>query len=419
MLKNKSISRNWITVNVILLTVLVIGIGAVNAYVSYINEPGIVYKSGDESEDIVVEVSETKRWSEKAHGYRYGVQYDVVMENLSSTELCNWYVEIQLPPNCAVDSSWNGEFVLTEQGLVVTPASYNKTIASGNKRDFGFVLYTDYEDNISTYTVNVHRHLHFWEMPLFWVFVLVLFVQVVVNITALFFWRKTARLRAQKQQYVDIVNESFLTFAKMIDAKDPYTQGHSHRVAIYTRELARRMGKTEEEQRQAFYVALLHDIGKIGVPDAVLKKTGKLSPDERATIEEHVQVGGDILKDFSAIEGIEAGARYHHERYDGTGYVSNWSGKDIPELARMICVADAFDAMTSMRCYRPKLPMHVVISELKECAGTQFDPDIVPYMLNMIEDGVVPVSVQGTDLQSALSIASINGGLHAKSKSLY
>ena len=105
MLKNKTISRKWITVNVILLTVLLIGIGAVNAYVSYINEPGIVYRSGEASEDIVVEVSETKRWSEKAHGYRYGVQYDVVMENLSSMELCNWYVEIQLPPNCAVDSS--------------------------------------------------------------------------------------------------------------------------------------------------------------------------------------------------------------------------------------------------------------------------------------------------------------------------
>ena len=149
-------------------------------------------------------------------------------------------------------------------------------------------------------------------------------------------------------------------------------------------------------------MALLHDIGKIGVPDAVLKKAGRLDVDERQMIEQHVQMGGDILKNFSAIKDIEAGARFHHEKYDGTGYVSNLVGKQIPLVARIICVADAFDAMTSMRCYRPRLPMEKVISELKECSGTQFDPDLVPYMLQMIDEGVVPVELSKEELYRVL-----------------
>lgn len=402
--KEKTIDRKWVIVNFLIVVVLVAGFFAVHAYVVYVNEHDVTYRMGEESEDISVSVEMEKCWSEESHGYLYGIQYDIDVANQTDTALRDWTAHIRLPEGCRIDSYWNGEFVLSGNDLTITPVIYNKVIEANGARDFGFVLYTNSKENIVDLDICFYRLVQTQELPVFWLLVIAVGVLVVADITALFFLTKTKRLQEQKQQYMDIVNESFLTFAGMIDAKDPYTQGHSQRVAVYARELARRMGLSQEDQQHVFYVALLHDIGKIGVPDAILKKTGKLSTDERSMIEQHVQMGGDILKNFSAIEGIEAGARYHHERYDGTGYVSSMVGKEIPLFARMICIADAFDAMTSMRCYRPKLPMHVVISELKECAGTQFDPDIVPYMLQMIDDGVVPVVLDGTELYSELVV---------------
>ena len=135
---------------------------------------------------------------------------------------------------------------------------------------------------------------------------------------------------------------------------------------------------------------MLHDIGKIGIPDSILNKPDKLTKDEREVIQTHVSMGGDILKNFNALEGISDGARYHHERYDGKGYCSHIKGDDIPLTARIICVADTYDAMSSDRCYRKALPQSVIREELIKGAGTQFDPEIVPYMLEMMDDGTAP-----------------------------
>ena len=129
------------------------------------------------------------------------------------------------------------------------------------------------------------------------------------------------------------------------------------------------MGISEEDRNRLYYIALLHDIGKIGITDAILNKKGKLTAEERQEIEKHVTIGGDILKDFTALEGIADGARYHHERYDGKGYATGLKGKDIPLFARIIAVADSFDAMSSERCYRPQLKMPSIIVELKMEAG--------------------------------------------------
>ena len=134
-------------------------------------------------------------------------------------------------------------------------------------------------------------------------------------------------------------------------------------------------------------------VGKIGVTDVILNKKGALTPEERNSIEKHVTIGGDILKDFTAIEGIAEGARYHHERYDGKGYACGLKGEEIPLFARIIAVADSFDAMSSERCYRPALEMPKIISELENGAGTQFDAKIVKHMLDMIEDKQVPVEL--------------------------
>lgn len=390
--------RKWVIMNVMFLICLIAGFAGTYVYTDYLNKHELVCTDQSTHSGLSIRTKVEKNWPERWSGYKNGIQYKVTMNNGMRTALHDWTLTLELPDGCQIDSSWNGRFVLSGNTLTATPEDYNAVIDPQSERDIGFVLLTNETDNILSYTLRVYRMVHMKELPVFVLLVTLSGIYVVATVTSLFFMVKTRRLAIQRQQYQDIVNESFLTFAGMIDAKDPYTQGHSHRVAIYAKEMARRMGMSEEEQQNVFYVALLHDIGKIGVPDAVLKKAGRLDMDERQTIEQHVQVGGDILKNFSAIKDIEAGARFHHEKYDGTGYVSNLVGKEIPLVARIICVADAFDAMTSMRCYRPRLPMSKVISELTDNAGTQFDPDLVPYMVQMIHDGVVPVELSREEL---------------------
>ena len=184
-----------------------------------------------------------------------------------------------------------------------------------------------------------------------------------------------------------IILQTMDTFISFIDAKDAYTHGHSERVAIYTREIANRLGLDKEIVKNYFYIALMHDCGKIGVPNTILNKPEKLSNEERKVIESHTKVGADILKNFTAIPGIQDGALHHHERYDGNGYPNKLKGNEISLVGRILCVADAFDAMNSDRVYRKKLPMEKIISELEENSGKQFDPEIVAHMLNMINDG--------------------------------
>ncbi len=138
---------------------------------------------------------------------------------------------------------------------------------------------------------------------------------------------------------------------------------------------------------------MLHDIGKIGITDVILQKPGRLDNNEYGTIQTHVDIGGTILKDFKALPDIADGAQYHHERWDGKGYSKHLEGKDIPEIARIICIADSFDAMTSPRVYRKALSIDFAREELMKCAGTQFDPDIVPVMVKLIDEGAVPIDL--------------------------
>ena len=203
--------------------------------------------------------------------------------------------------------------------------------------------------------------------------------------------RKVDVLRKKQKQYHDIVNQSLETFAHAIDAKDQNTNGHSERVAIYSAEIAKRMGMSDEEQEQIYYMGMLHDIGKIGIPDAILKKPGKLTEEEMQIIRNHPTIGGEILKDFTEIQGISDGARYHHERYDGNGYNEGLKGEEIPLAARIICVADSYDTMSSKRVYKELHEENYILSELDQCSGKQFDPEIVPFMIEMIKDGTAPL----------------------------
>ena len=174
--------------------------------------------------------------------------------------------------------------------------------------------------------------------------------------------------------------------ANAIDAKDTYTNGHSGRVAKYSKEIAKRFGYSPEKLRTIYMMGLLHDVGKIGVPDAVINKPAKLTDDEFDIIKNHPVLGARILKEIKELPELVTGARWHHERYDGKGYPDGLAGEDIPEEARIIAVADAYDAMTSNRSYRRSLPQEVVRKEIEGGRGTQFDPVFADIMLGMIDE---------------------------------
>ena len=178
------------------------------------------------------------------------------------------------------------------------------------------------------------------------------------------------------------------TLADAIDAKDTYTKGHSGRVAEYSREIAKRAGYSIERQEEIYMMGLLHDVGKIGVPDAVINKPGRLTDEEFEKIKAHPGRGAKILQNIEEMPQLAIGARWHHERFDGRGYPDGLSGEDIPEEARIIAVADAYDAMTSNRSYRDIIPQEVVKGELEKGSGTQFDPQFAAIMLEIIKEDV-------------------------------
>ena len=171
-----------------------------------------------------------------------------------------------------------------------------------------------------------------------------------------------------------------------VDAKDRYTSGHSKRVAEYSRKIAERLGKNKEEQEEIYRAGLLHDVGKIRIPAEIINKPGKLTDEEYNIIKIHPVTGYHILRSISEESFIAIAAKYHHERYDGTGYPNRLAGENIPEVARILGVADSYDAMASNRSYRNALPQEVVRSEIEKGKGTQFDPRIADVMLQMIDE---------------------------------
>ncbi len=163
---------------------------------------------------------------------------------------------------------------------------------------------------------------------------------------------------------------------RSIDAKDAYTRGHSQRVAELSRELAVRAGLSDAQCERIYLSGLLHDVGKIGVPEAVLTKPGRLTDAEFDAIKKHPAIGAQILGNIKQLQDIIPGVLYHHERWDGKGYPYGLAKDDIPLMGRIICVADSFDAMSSTRTYRPALPLDTVLGEIRRCAGSQFDPKL-------------------------------------------
>ena len=279
----------------------------------------------------------------------------------------------------------DGRIELTQHEL--TPLTY--TNLRGGTYRFRFSqlnTMTGLADQTLTLTLHIEKTIY--EQLWFWVFLVILGTVLIAGAVVLYYRRKTKVLLEKQREHKLLIDEMANTFASCIDMKDSYTNGHSHRVARYTTMLAERLGKSGEELEDIHRIALLHDIGKIGIPDNILNKPGRLTDEEFAVMKSHSQRGYDILKEISIAPELAVGAGYHHERLDGRGYPRGLKKEEIPEIAQIIAVADTFDAMYSTRPYRRRMELDAIVAELRRCMGTQLNEDVVNALLQMIDEGV-------------------------------
>jgi len=192
-------------------------------------------------------------------------------------------------------------------------------------------------------------------------------------------------------QLKELFEQTVEALARGIDARDKYTRGHSSRVSNYTIAIGRGLGWDKGKLYEAYIGSVLHDIGKIGIPDRILNKPGRLTENEFRLMKDHVNIGVDILKDVPQLKGMLSYIHCHHERLDGFGYPQGLKGDEIPIEGRVVCIADSFDAMTSNRSYRSPLSMEKAVAELERCAGSQFDPHIVKEFVSLLRSGNIEI----------------------------
>lgn len=343
--------------------------------------------------EISVEMSITKSWDDKRKYGRdsSGAQYDGSIVNKSNYTLRDWRIVLLMPGKSHIDSSWNGTYTYEGNNIVYIPDdSIGMNVLPAHERNtFGMVMYSHGLMNIYRFQVIGYLEKNITDYPLFYVMLVLTgaFLALVIgNMAVVLRMRKLEHRRIMDEK---IIIDTLQMLAKLIDAKDSYTNGHSDRVAEYAVLLAKEMHMKPDDIRFMRYMGLMHDCGKMGIPDSVLNKPAKLTPEEMDIIRSHTVLGGKIVENFTAMPGVRECALYHHERYDGKGYPEGLKGEEIPLLARIICVADSFDAMNSDRCYRKRLKKSVIVKELKENAGTQFDPQIAMLMVKLIEEGKV------------------------------
>ncbi len=365
------------------------------------------------------------------HNYQ-AYTYDFRIKNSSSNEIADFEFVLYFDKEIFLLSAWNGslkihqnvkeneymavvpdlrEFraqdysfdTVTFDGVTLirmNPGDYLEYIPSSDENAMevplepfevtvpGMILYAPIGEEIDGWTVDLQYRYNkkVTKDLFFWVSLTGLLGLIAINlITSV----QIKKYKLRHEHDNEMIRESIETFTGFIDAKDPYTKGHSGRVAAYTKAIAREMGYSGEELDRIYYIALLHDCGKMGVPDSILKKPDKLNDEEFEVIKSHTVCGGEILSSFRSLENAGEGALYHHERYDGTGYPEGRAGEDIPLIARMICVADSFDAMNSNRVYRKKLTPEMIREEIEKNRGKQFDPKIADLFLKLLEEGRV------------------------------
>lgn len=373
-----------------------------------------------------------------------GTIYEISVINNTSDAVSEWHATVRVPETMYANNTWNGDveyhqnvkndekvqtirlnefsdyditlenystvagpliplydgdfFVYYPSGefkeMPIAPKPDDPDLTSSVK--VGFIFYipekgADYIADFSQGELSYHLQRSMLQYPLFWVLCGLMLVWISYFIAILIVKANTKRFMEQKKRDKKTIEQIMRTFINFIEAKDPSTMGHSLRVAEYATTLAEKMGFTEDECKQIRCIALMHDCGKIYIPDEILSKPGKLTADEYEIMKKHTVYGKEILRDFNAIDNMGTGALCHHERYDGTGYPNGIKGEEIPLIARIICVCDSFDAMNSHRCYRKGLSREVIINELKNNRGKQFDPNITDLLLSLIDKGEITV----------------------------
>ena len=273
-------------------------------------------------------------------------------------------------------SEWTTERTASYTNL--KPGNYTFIVVTRNPDAWSA---SKYVENTMTASIEIVKKAHLWEKAWFITLIALLTVGAVV----FFVFLRFNAYRKRQEEIQKLSMEVTSALVQTIDAKDKYTKGHSSRVAKYSKMLAAELGESEKVQESIYYTALLHDIGKIGIPNAIINKPDKLTDEEYEIIKTHPVIGSDILKSISSMPEIAIGARSHHERYDGKGYPDGLDGENIPWIARIIGVADAYDAMTSNRSYRRYLPQEKVKEEIIRCRGMQFDPAVADAMIRLIE----------------------------------
>ena len=268
----------------------------------------------------------------------------------------------------------------------MAPATYTN-LPGGVYRFHMAVLDTMTGEEEQSVSITIVKEKTLYEQVWFRALLFLLGAAAAAGVVALYFHQKTVRLLRKQEENRQFINEMSSVFASCIDMKDPYTNGHSHRVAKYTAQLAEKLGKTKEEIEEIYNIALLHDIGKISIPDSILNKPGKLTDEEYAIMKTHSERGYEILKEITIAPQLALGAGYHHERLDGKGYPRGIAGDEIPEIAQIIAVADTFDAMYSTRPYRKRLPLDYVASEIQKGAGTQLNAKVVEAFMELVHEG--------------------------------
>ena len=256
-------------------------------------------------------------------------------------------------------------------------------------------------------SVRITKKKKFYEQVWFYVLAGMYILFVMEETVRLYIHKKTRALEKKQKETMALVSGITEAFAKVIDMKDRYTNGHSSRVAKYTAMLSRELGCDEETVEKYYRIALLHDIGKVGVPQEVLNKPGKLTDEEFDIIKSHTTQGYEALKQITIMPELAIGAQAHHERPDGKGYPNHLKGDEIPRVAQIIAVADCFDAMYSNRPYRTRMNFEKVVSIIKEVSGTQLTPDVVDAFLRLVDKGKFrdPDDLGGGSMENIENIA--------------
>ncbi|MGN0729528.1 HD-GYP domain-containing protein [Treponema sp.] len=364
-------------------------------------------------------------------GNLIGGIYEGVVKNMSTHSVKKWNLEITVTRPCYLNNAWNGFVeIYRNDGLLFQPKidlkkaretdfsiptiknlnniliplepgdriifePYMGKFIPGKVQDvnsvyIGFIFYTEETSGLmrfDTWKINYQFEHAIFFHPLFYVFVVFYIVWLYFVASGFYFIAVKRSEEHDRKRDKLTIEQVIKVFTRFIDAKDFYTAGHSERVGRYSFKIAKEMGKSEDECMNAYYCGLLHDCGKIAVPDEIIAKPDKLTDEEYVLMQEHTIMGYAILKDLTLIPDASFAAFYHHERFDGAGYPNGLKGEEIPEIVRIVSVADVFDCMSRDRYYRKAFPLEAIIEDFKKNSGKQFDPVVLNAFFALAEKG--------------------------------